>query len=390
MKRKQTIYLVLLVLAGTMLLSACGGNSSLNNASSWPGVTAANGVVYTANMTFVEAVRDGQRLWFYPSVIEGRVTDLFFAAPTVVDGVVYAGTYSNQVHLLNAEDGTLKSRIVLPDPKHKVLSSVLVEDEMIYIPSSNSSIYAYEKDATAEPVWATKLSNEVWSTPALVGGKLYAATLDKKIHVLDPQDGSLLKSIDTDGAIMDGFVVADGKLYFSTFGKRVEVLDPETDSVMPVISADYEIWGAPAISGDLIVVVDMQGTVYAHSLESGNERWKKATVFGENMRVIARPVVLPNDEILVVSENGDMIIFDQDGKSTDSRSIAATVATTPVLDDETVVVALLRADSLLRGYTLDLKEDWIYAGTKDLKAENAKATEAASLVEATPETTEGK
>lgn len=387
MKKKELILSVVLLVLGAAFLTGCAGNSALRNASSWPGLTEADGVLYTANAYTVEAVRAGERLWFYPNDPTADSKELFFANPTVDGDTVYVGTYSNQVHILNADDGSLRAKIVLQDAKHKLIASVAATDDLILVPSSDSTLYAYRKGSYSEPVWKTKLSNELWSVPAIVGDSVFAVTLDRKIHELRLSDGALKASVDTNGAIMDGFTAADGKLYFSTFGRNVEVMDASTQDVKTLIRSEYEFWAAPLVLDDMLLAVDLQGTVYATTLD-GAELWTKPNAFGENAKVIARPVALPDDQILIVSESGDLKIYDRTGKSADERSINALVQTSPVWDGESIVIAVSRSDALLKGYTSDLKENWIYVGTPDAKTEATKS--AAGEAAAAPETTEGK
>ena len=73
-----------------------------------------------------------------------------------------------------------------------------------------------------------------------------------------------------------------------------------------------------------------------------------------------------------------MKIYDLEGRSEDERSINATVQTAPVSDGDTIVVALVGGDALLKAYTPDLKEDWVYVGTVDAKTEATRAAAAES------------
>ena len=359
--------------------------------SSWPGLTEADGVVYTANAYMVEAVRDGERLWFYPNDPEEKARELFFANPVIDGGLVYAGSYSNRVHVLDAESGSLEGEITLPDDKHKLIAPVVVTDTLVLIPSSDSTLYAYRKGEYGQPVWKTALTNELWQAPTVLDGTVYAVTLDKKIHTINLADGKLIRSVGTDGAIMDGFTTAGGRLYFSTFGRKVEVLDPATGEIKTLLNAESEFWAAPLVIGEELIAVDLQGTIYARSLD-GAELWTRTKAFGESARVIARPVALPDDRILMVSAAGDMKIYDLEGRSEDERSISATVQTTPVTDGDAIIVALVGGDALLKAYTPDLKEDWIYVGTVDAKTEATRAAAPVSSSDA-PEATgtaEGK
>lgn len=376
MKNKFTLT-ILVVILGAVLMTGCGGNSALSNASSWPGLTEADGVVYTANAYTVEAVRGGERLWFYPNDPEEKARELFFANPVIDSGLVYAGSYSNRVYVLDAETGSLEGKITLPDDKHKLIAPVVVTDALVLIPSSDSTLYAYRKGEYGQPIWKTALTNELWQAPTVLDGTVYAVTLDKKIHTINLADGKLIRSVGTDGAIMDGFTASGGRLYFSTFGRKVEILDPATGEIKTLLNAESEFWAAPLVIGEALIAVDLQGTIYARSLD-GAELWTRTKAFGESARVIARPVALPNDRILMISAAGDMKIYDLEGRSEDERSINAIVQTAPVSDGDTIVVALVGGDALLKAYTPDLKEDWVYVGTVDAKTEATRTAAAES------------
>ena len=81
MKKNQIFALVLVLLCG-LAISACTQSNAMTGGSSWPGMTAEDGIVYTANGTFVEAIQDGKKLWSSPAEANKRLS--FFAAPAAV------------------------------------------------------------------------------------------------------------------------------------------------------------------------------------------------------------------------------------------------------------------------------------------------------------------
>ena len=142
MKQNQILALALLFLC-VLAVSACTSSSALNGSSSWPGLTVENDVVYTANGGMIEAVQNGSRLWNYPDTANNRVA--YYAAPAVDDKYVYAGTYTNQLHVINKADGTLAASVEVGNNKNKIIASPLLADGNVIVLSSGG-IYLTDRN----------------------------------------------------------------------------------------------------------------------------------------------------------------------------------------------------------------------------------------------------
>ncbi len=361
MKNKKMLLLLLLITAGSLMLSGCASRAMLNNAFSWPGLSAEDDVAYVAYGNTVQAVAGGKALWKYP--LEPDRGLMFFAAPAIDKDRIYAGSYSNEVHVLNKADGSFRAKIVLPSNKSKIVASPVITEEMLYIPSSNGTIYAYSLDNLNAEKWHAKLGNEVWSSPLPIGDELYVFSLDKHLNVLDIETGEIKKVLDVNGAVLSDPVKNGEKIYFTTFGKEVDSFDPASGEISKLFDTTGEAWAAPLIVDDLIIVADMAGNVYCHDLTSGASKWTLTNVTGEGKGVIANPLLLSDGNLLITTETGDLLVYDQDGKSVNTRSTKSKLLTSPVVMGDSVVTAVVPGDSLLRVYTFDLKEDWIYMDT---------------------------
>ena len=358
MKNKKQVTLFLLIAISVLLLSGCSSNSASTNAVSWPGMTADGDIVYVSYDSSIQAVSETGLLWKYPSESEDSLK--FFAPPVIDDGKVYAATYQNEVYVLDQEKGTLVNKISLGSDKNKILASPAIGDGMLIIPSNDGSIYGYSLDNLMTPLWTTKHASEIWVKPVILEEKIYFTSLDKRIHVLDLETGEILESQLTDGAIMSDLVVSDGKIYFSTLGNEVSVYDPATDQITELFSAQNEIWASPLITGENIIAADMKGNVYCNDRSTGKSVWILSGITAENAPFIANPILLGDGNILLAAENGDLMIYDADGKSVNVRSGITKTMSTPVLTGESVVTAMIPGDALLRAYTFDLKEAWWY------------------------------
>ncbi len=366
MKKNKTILISVLVLFSALLLSSCAGNSTLNNATSWPGITAEENTIYTAYNSFVSAVEDGQKKWSYPAEVDKTL--LFYAAPVIDGDLLYTGTYHNQIHILNKNTGELVQKIELPSSKSKIIASPVINDGLMIIPSSDGAIAAYAVSDYSNPVWTTKLSSEVWTTPLVLDGKVYVSSLDKKLNMIDLKTGAMLESVETNGAIMDHLVYANGVIYFSTFGKEVHTYHPGNGMVETIVQTTGEIWAAPLVLEDRIITADMQGNVYCSDLKTEKSLWTLNNITGDGSPIIAAPVQLSNQNILIAAENGDLFIYDLDGKSVGTRSTKLKTMSSPVVYDDSFATAFIPGDSLLKSFSNDLKENWLYQGESNTAA----------------------
>lgn len=384
--KKNQIFALVLVFLCVLAVSACTRSNAMTGGSSWPGMTAEDGIVYTANGTFIEAIQDGQKLWSYPAEANNRLS--FFAAPAVDGSHVYAGSYDNQLFILNKADGTLAASAVIGNNKNKVIASPITADGKVYVVSSGGMVSSYTINVSGEaltPNWQTTLSSEIWVKPVYSDGTLYVASMDKKMHLLDAATGELKDSIAI-GALMDDMVLQDGKLYYATLSKEVHEMDLSTNAIRTVLTADAEIWASPLFMGEKLIAADMNGVVYCVNMTTGAEEWKTEKLTADRMGFIAAPAALDENTILLIDENGNINTYDISGKSISQRSLNQSVYTTPVLLANGSFAAVpVSDDGQVRAFTADLKEDWVYS-----RSGNSSSTEAAAEPTAEPTAAEAK
>ena len=375
MKQNKLTALFLLILC-VLVLSACSSRNAMYNSQSWPGITADGDTVYTANGNMIEAVKDGSKLWSYPESGNGRIS--YYAAPAVDDKHVYAGTYSNRLHIINKEDGTLVADIEIGNNKNKVIASPMLTNGNVIIVSSGGMVSSYPVDAAGEtisPNWQSTLTGEAWVKPVCEDGILYVASMDKKMNLLDAETGALKQSIDISGAVMNDPVLEDGKLYFSTLANEVDEMDLESGEIRPLLTTQGEIWGSPLLMGDRLIAADMSGHVYCVDIKTGEPVWTTDKITADKVGFIASPIALDENTILLIDENGETMTYDLEGKSVGQRTLDQTVYTIPVvLENGSFAVVPVSSDGQVKVYDANLKEDWIYVRSTEKSDGKAEST----------------
>lgn len=110
------------------------------------------------------------------------------AAPTVVDGVVYAGSDDHSLYALMADTGELLWSYATGDV---IRSTPTVVDGKVFFGSNDNHLYALDA-ITGQELWKYDTGDWVQYSPAVSGGRVYFGAPsggDRKVHALDAATG---------------------------------------------------------------------------------------------------------------------------------------------------------------------------------------------------------
>jgi outer membrane protein assembly factor BamB len=147
--------------------SLCGGSSA----------TVVNGVVYVGSYdgnVYALNATTGVKLW---SFLTG---DKVFSSPAVANGVVYVGSNDQNVYALNAATG---AELWSYTTGYDVVSSPVVANGVVYIGSEDDSVYALSA-ATGAKLWSHHTGNQVFSSPTVANGVVYVGSGDGNMYAL--------------------------------------------------------------------------------------------------------------------------------------------------------------------------------------------------------------
>ena len=102
------------------------------------------------------------------------------ASPTVVNAVVYVGSYDSNVYALNATTGTKLWNCATGD---SVLSSPAVSNGVVYVGSNDNNVYALNA-ATGAKLWNYATGSAVFSSPAVSNLVVYVGSNDGNLYAI--------------------------------------------------------------------------------------------------------------------------------------------------------------------------------------------------------------
>jgi outer membrane protein assembly factor BamB len=346
-----TIFLLFLVMS--IMFSSCSGTMQ---ATSWPGMTIQNDVVYVAYMNFVQAVNlsDGSMLWKYPEKADTQ--KVFYAAPAVADSVLVVGDYQNALFGLDPKTGAEKWKFA--EGKNRFISSPFIEGDTILAPNADHFLYALDLNGNLK--WKFETKAGIWAQPVTDGKVVYFPSMDHYLYAVNLTNGSKVWSVDMGGAIVSTPVMSkDGSIFVGTIADEFIAVDAASGKIQWRYATSGAVWSRAMLLDDQVIFGDLSGKVNAISAKTGQLTW--STDVGSP--VIASGVVTPSG-LNFVTEKGDMVLLNTNGDKQWTHSINGKLYTSPAISDDKLVIAITQGEKLLVALDFNGNEVWNYTATK--------------------------
>ena len=358
MKIPRLPLILTITLVFGLLLSSCTGAAPINT---WPGLSAGENVVYLAYQTGVFAVNvdSGSMTWRYPDKADNAKS--FYASPAVTADQVVAGSYSHAVYSLELASGAQRWEFASEIGFHFV-ASPLVVNNIVLAPSSDYSLYAL--DQNGKKLWSFKTKNVLWAQPASDGELVYLPAMDHNLYALRLSDGSEAWRTDLGSSMLSGAVLDDGVLYVNTMSGKVFAVNAADGKTLWSQDVGEKTWASPLLHEGNLYFGTSAGNVIALNTAAGvaptaRVLWKVAI----DGAVIGAGAVT-SKSLVFVTETGTVQALSFGGEKLWSQKVSGKLYTTPVVVNDTLVVASTGGDALLTAFNVDGGQKWLFTVPK--------------------------
>jgi eukaryotic-like serine/threonine-protein kinase len=303
-------------------------------------------------------------LWTY------EAGDAIESSAAVVDGVVYVGSVTGELHAVNLSDGTLRWKYKASDTGIGE-SSPAVADGIAYVGDLDGVVHAIDV-SSGKARWTFKTGSEIKSSPVITPGKVLIGSYDANLYALGARDGKLVWKVQTQGyvhatpAIVDGVAyvtgcdeilrgirIADGKevlalssgaytgaspavrdahAFYGTYANEVLGVDLKAKKIAwryKHPERNFPFMSSAALSGDLVIVGGRDKMVHAIERKTGKAIW----TFTTRARIDSSPVIAGGRAyvgssdgklyVLEVATGKSVFAFDAGGPLTASPAVAS-------------------------------------------------------------------
>jgi outer membrane protein assembly factor BamB len=154
-----------------------------------------------------------------------------------------------------------------------VESSPLVMRGLVYFGSWDDDVYALDAH-TGRLRWRFRTGDRVKAGPAATRRTIYIGSYDGHMYALDARTGALRWSAEG-GSFYATPAVAGGKVYDGATDGRVFAYDAESGKVAWIAVTRSYVYAAPAVWRGTVYVGSYDHSLYAFDAENGTRRWAR-------------------------------------------------------------------------------------------------------------------
>jgi len=202
-------------------------------------------------------------LWSYKT---GGYVD---SSPAVDRGLVYVGSYDDDVYALNATTGALVWKYKTGG---HVESSPAVSNGVVFVGSDDYYVYALNA-LTGTLVWKDKTGGEVSSSPAVANGVVYVGSYDDNVYALNAANGALKWRFLTGDYLESSPAVANGFVYVGSDDGNVYALNAANGAQVWFFLTGGPVYSSPTVAGGFVYVGSADDNVYALNAANGALVW---------------------------------------------------------------------------------------------------------------------
>ncbi len=286
----------------------------------------AQGILYVGsydNNLYALSAVDGKFQWKYPT--DGGVV----TRPAFFDGNLYFGSEDKRLHVISARTGKVVWTYYTEGP---IRSSPSIAERHIFVGSDDGHIHAVNLN-TGRVAWRFETVDAVRSTPFVLRDLVYAGCESGDYYAVDFH-GELKWRFHAKRSVTASTVGTEQAIYFSSLDSTLYALDPRNGWVLWRFRLGKPSISTPCLIEDLVFVGSSDGLIYAVESKSAKEVWR----FRTEHQVNSSPVIY-KDSLYCGSVDGNLYCLEyRTGRLRWKFSTGGAITGTPVAYEDIVYI----------------------------------------------------
>jgi outer membrane protein assembly factor BamB/tRNA A-37 threonylcarbamoyl transferase component Bud32 len=222
---------------------------------------------------------------------------------TYSNGVLYVGSYDNNLYALDADTG----QFIWKYPTDGgVVSKPVVYENCVYFGSEDKRLHVISS-RHGKITWSYYTEGPVRSSPHIAEGHVFIGSDDGRLHAVNTMSGRRAWTLDTGAPIRSTPIVAHDLVYFGTESGELYCVDFRS-TIKWRFKAKRPITSSPVISQGIVYFGSIDSTLYALDAKTGWVIWR----FRLGKPSISTPCLI---EDLVFTGAADGLIYCIDSKT---------------------------------------------------------------------------
>lgn len=285
------------------LLMAAKKTGMLNNTAIWSGGG-------------IQSDQEIQPVWTFSCEDEIR------GAATVHNGVVYVGSYDNNLYALRAEDGQFLWKFAA---EGSIAGQPQVHNGVVYFGSGDSKLYAISV-RNGRLFWEYSTEAPIRSSPRIADGHVFIASDDGFLHAVNLTSTRRAWRVDLGEPVRSTPFLTKEYIYIGSENGEVVCANYRGD-VRWRFNAKRAVTASPIVADDVVYLTSLDSTLYALDAKSGWGIWK----FRMNKGSVSTPAKFENRVFFGSADGNLYCVEDRRGKEVWRFSAEDQVSGSPII-----------------------------------------------------------
>jgi parallel beta-helix repeat protein len=213
-------------------------------------------------------------------------------------------------------------------------SSPAIVGRRLYVGSRDWKIYGLDA-LNGTLIWFYTTGGIVNSSPAVANDKVYVGSYDGNVYCLSASTGEFIWRYTTGGRVSSSPAVVNGKVYVGSWDNEIYCLNADTGTyIWSYATGGPMAPSSPAVVNGRVFIGSSDGSIYCLNSETGAYLWSQATGGG----IFASPAVA-NDRVYIGSDDNKTYCFNaQTGGKIWNYTTGGSVESSCAVADERVYV----------------------------------------------------
>lgn len=204
-------------------------------------------------------------------------------SPTFHEGMLFLGSYDNNLYALKADDGKFLWKF---PTEGGIVSKPAIFENHVYFGSEDNRLYAVSI-ANRKPTWTYFTYAPIRSSPLTAEGHVFIGSDDASLHVINALSGRRAWSVEAGAPVRSTPLVYNDAVYFGAESGDFFCVD-FTGRIKWRFKARRAITGSAIIHNGVVYLGSVDGTLYAMDAKTGWAIWR----FRLNKPTISTPTLV--------------------------------------------------------------------------------------------------
>lgn len=287
---------------------------------------SSGGIVYFGsydNNLYAVKTESGKLLWKYET--DGGIV----SRPAIQADSVFVGSEDHRLHVVSTRSGSLLWTYYTKGP---IRSSPFIAHGHIFIGSDDMSVHAVNING-GRGIWQIETIAEIRSTPFVTQEGVYAGNESGEFYCIDFR-GGIKWRFKAKRAITSSATVADNLVIFCSLDSYLYAVDEKSGYLVWRFKMDRGSISSPCVHQGLVYTGSIDGNIYCVNIKNAKEVWR----FKTEHQVTGSPIIY-EDGVYCGSVDGHLYCVDsQTGKLRWKFRTEHAITATPVASDGLVFI----------------------------------------------------